>query len=363
MSKQDNPVVIDLGSGQIKVGFGGDVEPTVFFPSVVSRPPHQSLLIGKGQRNVYVGNEAQTHRESYPVKWPINRGIISSIADTEELIRFIYKHELCISSKEHPVLLTETLNNPKLIREKMTEIMFETFEAPSLFMATQAVLSLYASSRTTGVIFDSGDDVTNVASIYEGLVLPKAIKRSEFAGRDLTKCLAEMTRDKIKVNLDVMQQIKERLCFVASDVENEKNKVRRHDQTMLLPDGKKVNLGNESFLCPEFLFDGSLVSRAQDLVYQSIHSCDEDIRSSFLTNIVLAGGTTMLPGFTCRLQKEVQALVPAATEVKIFAPTERKFSAWIGGSILTSLATFPQMSISKKEYEEFGSDIINQKCF
>jgi actin beta/gamma 1 len=90
---------------------------------------------------------------------------------------------------------------------------------------------------------------------------------------------------------------------------------------------------------------------------------DIDIRKDLYLNVVMSGGTSMLEGFAERLNKELVALVPTTMKVKINAPPERKYSAWIGGSILASLTTFQQMWISKAEYDEYGPEFIHRKCF
>lgn len=353
---ESQPIVVDLGSGFIKAGFAGDVDPTVVFPSILGRPSDDAIQAGKGQKNCYVGYEAQDHRDNLTRNNPIKRGIVTDPDDVEEIFKFIFRKEFSIIPKEHSVLITEKLNNPKAIREKLTEMMFEHFESPSLFIGTQAALSLYASSRTSGVILDCGDGITNAVSIYEGIALTNSIKSLDFAGSDLTKILKDRFPS---LNMKTLQEVKEKLCYVAFDIDHEKKNTKPLDKSFVLPDGQTVDIGSESFLCPEALFEVGV----QKITYQSIQNVDQIIRDSFFKNIVIAGGTTMLPGFVRRLQKEVQNLVPAATTIKIISPSERKTSAWIGGSILASLSTFPQMAISKKEYEEFGSGIVNLKCF
>ena len=90
--------------------------------------------------------------------------------------------------------------------------------------------------------------------------------------------------------------------------------------------------------------------------------CDLDIRRDLYSNIVMSGGSTMFAGISERLAKELQGLAPAAMKVKVVAPPERKYSVWIGGSILSSLSTFQQMWISKAEYDESGPSIVHRKC-
>ena len=91
--------------------------------------------------------------------------------------------------------------------------------------------------------------------------------------------------------------------------------------------------------------------------------CDVDLRKDLYANVVLSGGTTMFLGIGERMTKELTALAPSTMKIKVVAPPERKYSVWIGGSILSSLSTFQQMWISKGEYDESGPTIVHRKCF
>merc|ERR1711959_789461 len=128
-----------------------------------------------------------------------------------------------------------------------------------------------------------------------------------------------------------------------------------------------ITIGAERFRCPEVMFQPDLIGKEQggihELTYKSIMKTDVDIRRDLYTNTVLSGGTTMFQGIDKRLTKELTALAPAAVKVKIVAPPERKYSVWIGGSILSSLSTFQEMWISKDEYDESGPNIVHRKCF
>merc|ERR1711881_37274 len=139
------------------------------------------------------------------------------------------------------------------------------------------------------------------------------------------------------------------------------------EKTYELPDGNIIALGNERFRCPEVLFQPSFVGKEangiHDFVFRSIMTCDVDIRRDLYANVVLSGGSTMFAGVGERMTKELTALAPSTMKIKVVAPPERKYSVWIGGSILSSLSTFQQMWISKQEYDESGPTIVHRKCF
>jgi len=306
--------------------------------------------------------------------FPIEHGIVEDWPAMEKIWHYTFYNDLRVDPSEHPILLTEAPLNPRMNREKIAEIMFETFNVPALYIATQAILSLYASGRTTGCVIDIGDGVSHIVPIFEGFALSHAIQRIDLAGRDVTTYLQRLLRQRgysllSSAEKEIVRDVKEKLCYIAIDPEKEmilSKKVSGMDKRYMLPDGELINVGVERFLAPECFFNPSVLGKEldplDDILVDAISECDVDLRRELYSNIVLSGGSTMFPGIKERLTKEIKELVPDSMDVKILSPPERMYSVWIGGSILSSLKTFHRMWITRREYKEIGPEVIH-RCF
>eukprot|EP01083_Nonionella_stella_P122125 367252_1 len=348
--------VIDNGSGFMKAGFAGEqIPPLAVFPSIVSN-------------DYSIGHSAETHSDELQLKHPMQNGIITNWDQMEAIWYHAICNELCIVPEDHAILLTETTLNPKRIRRKMTQIMFETFNVAGLSITPKALLSLYSQGKTTGIVLQSGYGATQCVPIYESYVLPHGVNTSNIGGNELSHFLGGMLKEKIPNKM--VNLIKEKVCYVGMDCEAAEIIDYR------LPDGSVISIGSERYTCSEVLFKPDLIGNQVDynahetlgmdqMIYRSLTSCDVDFRKELCNNTVLSGGNTMFKGIEQRLEKELRLLVYnryREHEHNIIASPTRQYSAWEGGSMLASLSSFNEQCITKEEYWENGPCIVQTKC-
>ena len=369
------PIVIDNGSNMIKAGFAGDELPSVVFPSIIGRLRHRGVSAALGLKDChYVGEQAIEKRGILTIKHPIECGSVTNWDDMTEIWFHTFLNKLKVEPNEHSILMTENPFNLKFNREKMTEIMFETLSIPAIYLANQPVLSLLASGTSKGLVIDIGDRDTRISPVYEGQMLKNQIANFKIGGQDITDFLMKISCERgyswtTTAERELIRDFKEKLGYIALDYDREMkidvSLLEKNICLLDLPD-QVLTYGNERFRSGEIIFQPKLIGYEFDGIHtvtnNAIMECDEKKRKDLYSNIVLAGGTALLPGLANRLKKEIQILSSEAN-INVISTEESKYSAWIGGSILASSSQFKSQWISKREYDECGPSIVHKKCF
>ncbi|CAG9984209.1 unnamed protein product, partial [Clonostachys byssicola] len=333
-----------------------------------------SALVGLGKQH-WVGDEAWKVRGISRLRRPVENGYITRFDDMDLLWKEVFEGHLHLDPKEHPILMTEEMGNPKHDREKTGEIVFESLEAPAFYLAKQSVLALYASGRTSGSVFSCGYGQSYAVPVYEGFALQHAVSKLDIGGHDLTDFFNRLIGERgyaISTNAEIADgsKCKAEICYVVQDYDKELRRLSvpgiSVETPFELPDGKTVYVDNERFMVPEALFNLSMVGLeaggAQYALQRSISKCDTEIQHLLYQNIVPAGGSTKYPGFAERLRSEMVSISPSSTSINVISSPDPLKSAWVGGSVVASLSTFKDMCISAQEYEETGSVMVHRKC-
>ncbi|CAG9314384.1 ARP4_1 [Blepharisma stoltei] len=407
-------IVLDIGCHLTRAGYAGEDTPKVVIPSyigMIENPdPNQMDVEGIAP---FAGEKIMKYRDFMKLEQVFAEGGDKS-EKLEEICREAIENELKLNPREHPFLLSEPSIHDRESRVALTEMMFEKFQIPAFYIVKSAVLSSFASGRSTSLVLDSGAYTTWAVPVHDGYVLQKSIVKFNIGGETITdvllnhlvslgvnirphytfnktvKCFVEggevqgnpefTLEDIPRPNVDpsyqdfsireIVRDIKETTFKVSDNTFSETSFANVPSSSYELPDGTQVQLGNERYRIPELLFSSGIegvigFSGVHQMVYDSITRCDMDIRRELYGNVVVTGGNSLFGGFTDRLHKKLTELTTQNMKVKLIAPQstiERRFSSWIGGSILASLGSFQQMWMSKQEYDEHGAILIERKC-
>jgi len=381
------PIVCDNGTGFVKCGFAGDNFPAHIFPSMIGRPlmRFEEEFKNVELKDVMVGDECAQHRAMLETSYPLENGVVTDWKGVINLWDYTFNERLKVDPKEHKILLTEPPMNPRDNQKKMLSCMFETYNFAAAKVSIQAMLVLYAQGLLTGLVVDSGDGVTHIVPVWEGVCPPTLIKRLNVAGRHITRYLIKLLQVRgyafnRSADFETVRQIKEKFCYIGYDLDVEKRLAL--DTTVLmqsytLPDGRVIKLGPERYEASEVLFKPSLIdvegAGMHDMLFNMIQEADVDLRPAFYKHIVLSGGSTMYPGLPSRLEKEMKDLYLnkilkgdtkrlAKFKLRIEDPPRRKHMVFLGGSVLADIMKDrAEFWISREEWAEHGANIIGKK--
>jgi actin len=233
---EEDFIVVDMGTGTIKAGHSGEDLPRVIMPTVMGEKEIKDLEQGTNNPNnepikqkfVHTfGMDAYANRDDYELYHPIQRGIVVDYDKMELILDNIFDEKLKLQSREMNVLLTDCPLSTKDHKMKIAERMFEKFKVKSLAIQNTAVLSLFSTGTTTGLVAECGEGVTLTVPVFEGYALPHAMYNIDVAGGDVTmKLIKELQDCDAKVtheHYQFIQDIKETMCHVSHDYAEELN--------------------------------------------------------------------------------------------------------------------------------------------
>jgi len=396
-------LVFDLGTFNHRIGYSGEDSPKISYQPVVGEDSDKYYFHEYGLR--YINPKTK-------VKSFMNKdGTIDNFDLFEKNLNYILEENLYINLSDHPLLFSEPSLHNKSNRIKLTEFMFEKYKIPAIYICKSAVLSGFSCGRSTCLVFDSGHNTTYAVPVNEGYALQKSLIKNNIAGDWVTN-LVEKNLEKRNINInpffkfkvkkdgekykteflkddaifdktyenfwkkEIIRDLKES-CLTTNDealkydeakdefIPNSVNQELIYD----LPDKNTINMTHDKNLILERVFNPVKeypeFMGYHQMVNDAISKSDLEIKKELYSNIFLCGGNTLFSGFPERFQKQIINTNKQTFKIKIIthpSNTERKFSAWIGGSILSSLGTFHQLWLSLAEFEEHGASIIERKC-
>ena len=366
------PIIIDLGSSEIKAGFFDNSSPTIRFKNIIgdSLSKRNKSLLNKEH---YISSECDKYYNDLTLRYPIQRGIFIKEDDIQLIFEYILT-KLGLNTqqmKEHPLLITEPINNKLSNSEKISEILFEKMNIPSLIFAKQPLLSLISTGYSTGVVLESGSDITQSCVSYEGYLIENSFYRYDYGGRDVSsilKILIKQNNPKFNCyvldNIKVLNEIKEKQCYIKT-LKDENEDFVSIPSEYILPDGSKLVLNDEKILAPEILFNNKLIFGEyltfHEMVINSINKVDINIKNKLYKTIILSGGNTKFKGIEEKMKTNLSYLIPRGVDIKIRTQINPELNCWNGGNIIASLNTFNKMLVNKKEWDECGKNIIHIK--
>jgi centractin len=378
------PIIVDLGSYEIKTGFRSSISnPSTIFPTYIGEPKYDKILrsinINKpNKKDQFIGDSCSKYLGLLKLRYPIQNGIFTNERDISLIFNHIFS-KLGINSeekKEHPILISEPILNPRSNREKIAHILLDNLGIPAIFFASQPILSLLSTSATSGIILESGDSITQSCVVYEGYSIPSSYERYNYGGRDVTEYLKNMLKRRgyyfyNSTELKLVNEIKENMCYLETnkraEYANAKKALNKKLIPYYLPDGNNISLGDERILAPEILFNPENIGKEylsfQEMIISSINKTDIQIRKKAYENIWLSGGNTSFKELNRKLVNELKYKIEKGMGINILENEKinPKYRCWTGGSIISTLEIFKKMWVTKHDWSENGNEIIHVK--
>ena len=356
------PIIVDIGSGEVKAGFSGEEKPKIIFKNYFGEPKYKKVLRTFEKENQelndqYIGDDCDKYMGLIKLRFPVKHGVFENEQDILSVFNYLYS-KLGINSqeiKEHPLLLTEPLLNPYINREKIAYSLFDNLGVPALFFASQPILSLFSTSSTSGTVLESGEGVTQSCVVYEGYSIPSSYERYNYGGADVTEYLKNLLKKRgyhfyNSTEFRLVNEIKENSCFcygnnnIKNDIGDAKKSANKNPINYYLPDGSSISVGDERLLAPEILFNPEYIGKEYlsfpDMIINSINKVDIQLKQKSYENILLSGGNTNFNGLNEQLHFELKNKLNKNMKINLNKLEKPQYCCWIGGNIISTLEVF-----------------------
>jgi centractin len=376
------PIIVDIGSGEIKAGFSGEQIPKIVFKNYFGEPKYKKVLRTFNKENQelneqYIGDDCEKYMGLIKLRFPVKHGMFEKEQDILSVFNYLYS-KLGINTqeiKEHPVLVTEPLLNPYVNRERIAYSLFDNLGVPALFFASQPILSLFSTSKTSGTVLESGEGVTQSCVIYEGYSIPCTYERYNYGGGDVTEYLKNLLKKRgyhfyNSTEFRLVNDIKENSCFcygnnIKNEIGDAKKSANKNMINYYLPDGSSISIGDERILAPEILFNPEYIGKEYlsfpDMIISSVNKVDIQLKQKSYENILLSGGNTCFNGLYEQLHTELKNKLIKNMKINLNKTDKPQFCCWIGGNIISTLEIFKKMWVTRNDWIEKGTKVIHVK--
>ena len=364
----EETIIIDIGTSQTKVGYGGpDYRPYIVPTCLGQEKP-------KHERSEFYWNSSDYYKNiNKNYIYPIKHGIITDFYYMKEFYSYLCEKELRINTENYKFFIAQPIFNPRDKMEELAHFMFESIyglNVPALYIGNQAIFPLISKGCFTGFSLESGEGVTQLVPVYDGFALKYAARKINLSGSDLSEYMLSLLKSKdykysSLSEINTAKSIKEKECFVAENYEKEEKVVE--SSCFTLPDGSSLLIKEEKINCPEALFNPGIMGKEGEGIveacYNTIQKCDNDLKSEMFGNIVISGGNTNFKGFNNRFLLEMEKKVKDNFDIKIHDVEDKICAVWKGANILSMMSSMKSNWITKDEYQEYGNAILHRKCF
>ena len=378
-----NPLILDIGSDNFRLGWAGGDFPDIIAPSVyvdVGDYLFTSDISGSdtisGLEEIFLETETQVHLVGFDALKYQNILKIREFSKGKNyniLSKFFlhYYKQLNIpveSQFKQPLIIITPFYKSELEKKKLQEVFFNSFNFPYILFLPESQAVLSTLQKSSGIIVNIGESYTSISSIFHGFTNLMARDMFPITGKKITSYLLKLILSKISsskntyLDKKIAKEIKEKLSLCVVDPLEEKRRVKegltKYDRIVDLPDGSKLKLNSERFLLSEPLFDPNIIHidymGLAEAISKVVMSWDRENWEELLSNVILSGGSSLMVGLSERIELELRNYFSdkLSPKIKVVAASGRENMGWIGASVLFSKDQLKKGWITNPTHQE-----------